>query len=439
MSSSNVSGMAAAIRAATESETFDLAGNSPSTITTTIKSAFSSPLSLSSMIRITFITGAGKLGRQRYDDNAAKTVSSALRELGYEDDRGASCVNECAGMFKSQHDTGKNLKTIVVFPMITGSTSENGGGGDEIVTKSGQPLLEEGSPMEMLAMTSSMNTFERMIGGKCPSWSQKKVCLAVIAELKTMLEGLDTKLLSGTVLNDFEQEFYDSISMDSLDQKAAFVKDEMKKHVDEGRITRSEKEKLISQVTDKLDTLKADIDLATKEKKPKKANKLSAQKEKMTERLSTLENIVAKAPQPLRHQPEIQKLRKEMQPLLKLERETKGRLLSIKETTIMARKEEIEEEIYILEDKSRGWFEDDDDFQLRVNASRAKAVGSTKKTVKKSSGSSGGKASTGAKKSITNWVVPGATKSRTRKPAAKKTTTSNAFAAMMMDSDSDSD
>lgn len=93
-----------------------------------MKDAFTEPLPLSDMIRITFITGAGKLGRQRYDEGAPKAVTSTLRELGFEEDRGASCVVECGGSFKSQHDTGKNPKTIVVFPKISGADGGLNGG-----------------------------------------------------------------------------------------------------------------------------------------------------------------------------------------------------------------------------------------------------------------------------------------------------------------------
>lgn len=67
---SQVSGMAASIRAAAESETFDLAGHSPASIENIVTSAFSTPFSLPEMIRITFVVGAGKLSRQKYDDKA---------------------------------------------------------------------------------------------------------------------------------------------------------------------------------------------------------------------------------------------------------------------------------------------------------------------------------------------------------------------------------
>ena len=99
---SSASGLALSIRKAVESETFDLAGQNVTTITNTIRSAFSEPMPLTEMIRITFVTGAGKLGRQKYDEGAAKAVTSTLRELGYEEDRGASAVLECAGSFKQR-------------------------------------------------------------------------------------------------------------------------------------------------------------------------------------------------------------------------------------------------------------------------------------------------------------------------------------------------
>jgi len=41
-----------------------------------MKDAFATPLPTPEMIRLTFITGAGKLGRQKYDENAARCVTS---------------------------------------------------------------------------------------------------------------------------------------------------------------------------------------------------------------------------------------------------------------------------------------------------------------------------------------------------------------------------
>lgn len=417
-----------------ESETFDLAGNSTNTIETTIRSAFASPLELNDMIRLTFVTGAGKLGRSRYDDDAAKIVTSTLRELGYTDDRGASCVVECAGSFKSQHDTGKNLKTIVVFPLIQNTLAEMEG---LDLKDNGPAILEEGSPQQLIAM-ASINTFERMLSSKCTSWSQKKACVAVIEEVKDVVQSLDNKLLKGTLLTETEQDFYDTCDLSSLESKQTNTKNEMQKQVEEGKITISEKEKLMNQVIEKLQALEGDIKDATENKKPKRLLKLQNQKTKLTEREETLDAIKPCSPHRLKHQPDIEKLRKEMQPLIKLEKETNGRLLSIKEISAMTRKEEIEDDILYLEESSRGWFEEDEDFQQRIDASRALArtkAAAVKKVVKKPSGA--GSATNRGSRPI-SWIVPGAAKKTAGRSAAKKkSSNSNAFAAMMMDSDSD--
>jgi len=349
-------------------------------------------------------------------------------------------VKECAGSFKSQHDTGKNLKTIVVFPKIFDETAgmgdlnlEGGGGYDN----RGEPVLEKNSPKSMMAM-SSIQVFTRMLSSKCQSWSQKKLCAVAIGEIKEIVESLDAKLLSGVPLNDSEQEFYDDVSLDSLSQKEAMVKTEMQQHVEEGKITRLEKTKLLAQVQEKVDALEKTISEATEVKKPKKVQKLSLQKDKVVEREKMLSNITPTAPHALKHELEIRKLRKEMQPLLKLEKETKGRLLSLKETTTLARKDEIEEEIEILEYKSLGWFEEEEEFRIRVDASRAVANArqAKKKVVSKKSASSG--SGNSGKKAVANWVTPGARKRQVSKPVASgKSSGSNMFSAMMMDSDSD--
>lgn len=355
---------------------------------------------------------------------------------------------ECAGSFKSQHDTGKNLKTIVVFPNITTldqlALDDNDGGGSD---KAGS-LLPDGSPEHMIAMASPA-VFTKMLSSKCTAWSQKKGCSLALAEIKGIVAKLEEKLMSGTPFTDPEQEFYDAVGMDSLAQKEALVKTEMQKQVEvDKNITRLEKERLLAQVQEKIQTLEENIKEATDGKKMKKVEKLTQQKEKAMERKEMLEEITPQPPHKLRHEAEIGKLNKEMLPLLKLEQETKGRLLSLKETTTLSRKDEIEEEILILEEKSRGWFEGEEEFQNRVEASRAatKARNAKRKVVKKKAApTSGGRgwANAGPKKSsgITNFITPASSNrsSVARKPAAKKGGGGGVFAAMMMDSDSDSD
>eukprot|EP00536_Pseudo-nitzschia_multiseries_P005971 jgi/Psemu1/191878/e_gw1.121.79.1 len=439
------SGLAASIRGSTESDTFDLAGQAPATVITNITQAFKDPFPIDDMIRITFITGAGKLGRQKYDEGCAKAVTSSLRELGFEEDRAASCVRECAGFFKLQHDTGKNLKTVVVFPRIK-EVGDLGGGGDgnEADPTSGGGntlLLPSGSPEEMIA-SCPMSMFPNLIKNRCPSWSQKKGCNAAIADIQKLISNLEERLLEGVVLDDNEQTLYDTVSIDDLKEKHTIVKEAMQKQVEtDGNITAEEKKQLVSQVSDRLETISAELEDAKAENKPKKADKLTNMKTKLEQRKAMLTKITPKSPAPLKYLKEIVELQVELSPLMKLEESTKGRLLSVKETKTLARKDEILEEISELENDSRGWFEDDASFELRVKNSRASVKQASKVASKKSSSSSSTKKST-----TSAWVTSSST---ARRPAARsygKVGTAKkkpsdrvggVFAAMMDDSDSD--
>ena len=441
---------ATVIRGATESETIDLAGHSVENIAQTMRDAFTEPLPLSEMIRITFVTGAGKLGRQRYDEGAPKAVTSTLRELGYEEDRGASCVAECGGSFKSQHDTGKNLKTIVVFPKIDGGSLSGGmaglavGDGAAAAQDESSPLLPPGTPEHMVS-ASSMAVFERNWKPKCAAWSQKRGCLRALESVREILDELDRKLLQGTPLSDPEQDLYDAVSADDLQTKEAIVKKEMAAQVEAGQLTKEEKAMLLNQVAEKIESLKKEVDEADREGKAKKTAKYEAMRDKAVARQEMLEKIVPAPPHKLKHEPEIQKLRAEMRPLQKLEDSAKGRLLSVKETTALGRKDEILAEIEEMEEDSRGWFEDDDAFRSRVEYWRSVAKGREAKkggAGKKAASGGGGGGGGGFKTAGTThkFVLPGQKKTGWAKPPAakKKPAGGSVFSAMMMD-DSDSD
>ena len=126
-------GLSASIRSAQESETFDLAGLSVETISSAIEGAFTDPLPVLSIsssasshpsdadtLRLTLVVGAGKQARQRYDDGAAKAVTAALERCGYTESRSGG-----RGTYKMQHDTGKNLRTVVVCPLVAAAAADD--------------------------------------------------------------------------------------------------------------------------------------------------------------------------------------------------------------------------------------------------------------------------------------------------------------------------
>mmetsp|Transcript_32826 Transcript_32826/g.49510 ORF Transcript_32826/g.49510 Transcript_32826/m.49510 type:complete len:608 (-) Transcript_32826:8-1831(-) len=423
-------GLAARIRSCTESETFDLAGQSTATITTTMEAAFGSPFSLKEMIRITFITGAGRQARQKYDAAAAKTVTTALQQCGYTEDRGASCVVESAGCYKLQHDTGKNLKTIVVFPKIM--TKNNGGGDDNNDEDESNVLLPKNSPVYKIA-ACSMNVFPVMIQRECPSWSQKKTCLESIHMMQQMMNEIEQSLVHGKPLSTAEQDFYDSTAV-QLDEKEGLVRREIALHIEEGKVTKYEKDALLEQNAARIQSLK-------QEGNQKALNK-ALERKALLESMTTVQ-----PPHALKHHNLLGKLYKELAPIQHLDSNS-GRLLSLKETKALNRKEELLEEIQQLEASSRGWFEDDEIFELRVQASRqvfqqqyAAKLGS-KKGAPAASYSSKLQSSSRSSGGVNKWVTPGETGFQkgggySSGKKKKKKQGASLFQAMVVDSSSE--
>jgi len=100
--------MAKSIRSITKydpQETFDLAGFTLDQVQEMIPMAFKEPFPLN--LRISFVVGGGRLVRAKYNEDLQKWLSTALRELGYEEDRGAALGSQKA--YKRQEDLAQNL------------------------------------------------------------------------------------------------------------------------------------------------------------------------------------------------------------------------------------------------------------------------------------------------------------------------------------------
>jgi len=257
----NLSGLAAQIRSATESETFNLSVP-PTTITNATLGAFATPFdSLPAMIRLTFVVGGGKLARGSYDPSAHKVFTAALRECGYEEDKGGGMDWSSAGTYKSQHDTGRNLKTIVVFPKIdrnsaTPTAADSSGSHTSSATptvtipEEYKPFYDKKSP-ESMSLVASLPVFSKMGSSKTPSWSSKRAMVASLGVARDLLESLANQLMTGKSLTDYEQEIYDNVTLDNIGEKESKIKKEMAEQVDSGNITKEELDQLKEQVESK--------------------------------------------------------------------------------------------------------------------------------------------------------------------------------------------
>lgn len=444
MSSSNIHGTAAKIRAATESETFDMGNLPPSTIETVVHDAFQTEwpaIEGEEMIRITLVVGAGKQSRQKYHENTQKLVTSTLNDCGYSEDRGASNVAECAGLYKLQHDTGKNLKTVVVFPKFE---AVEGGQGSSSATKS---LLTPDS-MEYKVAVCSTTVFDNMIKHKVPSWFQKRNLMQLLEEdIQAPLQEFEQLLLKGQILSDAQQEMYDACV--EIDAKHATVKQAMQSQVDEEQLTAAEKEFLLLQVQKRLDDLQDDGS------KPKAVQKAQ-------ERQAKLKAIQPIPLPPLKHAVELSKLWKQAAPLLHLQ--SQSGQMTLQETKKLGQLDDLLAEIDDLEQDSRGWLEEDDIFEARIQAYRRELQQKYKSSMGGGSGKGSGKIGGSSKSSgggsskkgtvnawssnissntkvqlptATAWMSSKDKKAQALQSKKAKMKKGDVFGAMMMDSDSD--
>ncbi|KAL3761830.1 hypothetical protein ACHAW5_001938 [Stephanodiscus triporus] len=437
-----VSGLASSIRAAAESATFDLAGHDTAFIRSTVKDAFSELFHLDQMIRITFVVGAGKLSRQKYDDKAMFAVTSTLKQLDYVEDRGASCVNECGGCYKTQHDTGKNLFTVVVFPRLAGHEDGrpiHGGGKDESrKIRRGddyEPLIPINSPGYKMAVCR-LPTFQNLLSAYCPTYSEKKECLRCLEGLLQVEQAIESKMMAGQPLDPGEQSFYDEAS--ELKEKYAHTQQEANKHVEEGKVTLDERRVLVEMNEKRIKALMDEKSSASVAEKLKKAFTRKVQLQKLCDEVLSMHST--SYPPPLRHESKISALRKKLLPLQALEDLSRGRLLTLDETRALAAKDELLEEICELEEGSRGWFEEDEAFRERLEKSRMRSR-SNRNDEKTKIRSVGKGVGSGNDNSVKKWILPGENPKSPWGASSVKSKLKGkggaVFTAMMLDSSSD--
>jgi len=287
---------------------------------------------------------------------------------------------DCAGKYKQQHDTDKDLKFIHVFPKI------------DVITKGGQgaedksDLMDLGSP-GYLATVCALETFKKMVASKTQSWAQRRQLVSELKESGDRFNAIEQKMMTGQALNNDEQDMYDVTSREGIEEKITWLESQIKGMVDQGQLTMGEKQQLLFQMENRIKTLTSEIDISTKEGKVKKVEKLSNQLKGVTTRRDLVQNIEPIIHR-LKYEDQILSLRLEVIPLVKLE-EASG-LRSMEEMKKIGTRPDLEAEANRLEKESRGWFEEDSEFNARCERISAEANRKYEKASKKKA-SGGGK------------------------------------------------
>jgi hypothetical protein len=363
-----MSGLAGEIRNAIENEQFDLGGYTEPRITQLVQAAFGTPLSgRSEMIRLTFVVGGGKLVRSRYPEELPKWMATALRDIGYVEDRSAACTLECQGMFKQQHDTGQNLKTLMVFPRleIESSSMKRPMSAPAV----DEPTKENPSSEKSIIISCSLEELEKYTPMYLTSWRQKKRAQKFLQESLTSFTLLEGKLVRGEPLDAAEQAQYDqNAGRDVNAEKVAWLQQSIKHMVDSGELTSSEKAELVATQESTLKSLAMELaaactidDVKKKDALQKKQQHLLTRAAFVHERMST-----RSSPYQLRHHEEIVTLRLQLLPLQLLLAEKEGSMsLTLTDLKTLTAKPILETKIRDWEAKSREWFEEPAEFDAK--------------------------------------------------------------------------
>lgn len=409
-----MSGLAGKVRRATESDEFDLAGYDQARCDEMAKGAFTEPLPLTSMIRISFVVGGGKLVRQKYSDDLPKIFMSSMSAIGYVNDESAAVEVGSAGKYKYQHDTNKNLKFVHVFPKLSAPAAAEGGNEEE-GEEAARPLSAEEK-----VLRCGPEQMARILTDFLPTYGQKKNLLDILKERIAKWNRADEKTRAMGKLTDEEDEVYNyDIGVDEIQEKEKAVASSLQDMVEAGNLTANEQKYLLESLGDKLKTL---------EENGKKAPP------KLSEMIQKAKNISAVSLPPLKYATEIADTQRKLNNLAKLEASIKGKMGTIEQQRTLSEKPDLEEAFSVYSERSRGWFESDEVFQERLQTcvraanARRPAGGSGGAGASRGGGSSGGgyPKSSGGAGGFT--VVSGGAKQAKSKAAAPKTR--NAFGAL---------
>ena len=172
--------------------------------------------------------------------------AAAMRELEYNEDSSASCLPDCQGTYKSQHDTSQNLKYFYVFPKVAALEGGGGGGGKSSSSSStsadAAPSLDTTSK-EYLVVPADASTFQEMVQRKVTSWSQKKKLLELLKEKAEEFITISNKAMTKK-LNPLEEEISNANS-GCDEEKIAWLQSEIKGMVEKGQLTEKEKTEVL--------------------------------------------------------------------------------------------------------------------------------------------------------------------------------------------------
>lgn len=428
MSEQKLAGLAKDVREqVTKAEEYDLDNYTEAAAADLMTACFAQQHPSAAPLRCTFIIGGGKSTRGRYDPNLFRAIAAALKAIGFDEDAGAS--HGSVGAFKSQHDTGRNIKVVHVYPRVSASGDDDG---DEPTGEGAAVPLDADSPLYRLIAAETVEAFALLCGeGSIVTYAQLSRLNKNLAPYLALLKAIDAKMMAGQPLTPAEEAWAAITSTDSLQAKVAHVQGLMRALVGAGELSSAERQQVLRSTTPKLEAAELELAAAQSEGKAKRVEKLSQQREALLSLRAAAEK--AKAPNRALPPPvaaEVAKLWAQCLQLRAIEATAKAsnQLLSLEQARQVGQLPDLMARIDALAEGSRGWFESDEELQARVALAKANGAAAHNKAAERQKAK--GAAAAG-------WSTSGSSAkslSAVKKPPAKSGVgKGGAFAALSID------
>mmetsp|Transcript_7198 Transcript_7198/g.19577 ORF Transcript_7198/g.19577 Transcript_7198/m.19577 type:complete len:434 (-) Transcript_7198:308-1609(-) len=379
MSDAKVAGLAKQMRSQTEkSDEYDLDNYSEQAAAELAAAAFAQPFDVDHAVRCSLVIGGGKGIRGRYDPNLARGLAQALKALGFEEDSGASLG--AAGAFKHQHDTGRNIKVLHVFPH-TQHEAQGAGGGE--AAGDAHATLDADSPAYQLLAADSLDAFVALAEAHLPAYAQRQRCLRELqAVYLPLFKSIDDKLVSAQPLSPAEEGWSAVCSADALQERLAWLQKAMADLVKSGQLTGPERGDVVKSTAAKLEAVQVEIATARSQGKDKRADKLEVTAKQLQELHDAADKAKAIEPRaPADALSEVATAYRQILALRNMEARAKAdnKLLSIEQARQVGQIPELQDKMRDVIAAHRGWFEDQEEVAARFAPARAAAQAAQKK------------------------------------------------------------
>ena len=216
-------------------------------------------------------------------DGLLRDMCLALEKIGFREDRGANASLECQGCYKSQHDTDKNLIFVHVIPRVTIVKTEPAGGGSGGEGGEGPVTVTQ----QVLEMT--VEKLQALAPKKLSSFGQRQRVLKMLKDAAATIALAENKMTEMKALTDSEQTLYDVAV--SVPEKISWIQSSMQQMIDQGQMTKGEKQSMLDQMDGKLVDGSAAIDVARNEGNEGKLKKLEAAMETLKTKRAAVSGI----------------------------------------------------------------------------------------------------------------------------------------------------